>query len=110
MAAAMQRRKLLILANDRALRRELEAVFSDLDVTACEASDQALVTVRRTEPDAVLFDLGTAREPAVAAQPLALLRQILNIRPDPKIIAMIEHDPRELAGAAVGLGPAELFP
>jgi len=32
-------------------------VFSDLDVTACEASDQALVTVRRTEPDAVLFDL-----------------------------------------------------
>ena len=36
MAAAMQRRKLLILENDRALRRELEAVFSDLDVTVCE--------------------------------------------------------------------------
>jgi len=87
MAAAMQRRKLLILENDRALRRELEAVFSDLDVTACEASDQALVTVRRTEPDAVLFDLGTEREPAVAAQSLELLRQILNISPDTKIIA-----------------------
>ena len=55
MAAAMQRRKLLILENDRALRRELEAVFSDLDVTACETSDQTLAIVRRTEPDAVLF-------------------------------------------------------
>ncbi len=53
MAAAMQRRKLLILENDRALRRELEAVFSDLDVTACETSDQTLAIVRRTEPDAV---------------------------------------------------------
>ena len=57
MAAAMQRRKLLILENDRALRRELEAVFSDLDVTACETSEQTLATVRRTEPDVVLFDL-----------------------------------------------------
>ena len=109
MAAAMQRRKLLILENDRALRRELEAVFSDLDVTACEASDQALVTVRRTEPDAVLFDLGTAREPAVAAQSLELLRQILNISPDTKIIAMIEHDARELAVAAVGLGATDFY-
>src|SRR5260370_40272011 len=109
MGAAMQRRKLLILANDRALRRELEAVFSDLDVTACEASDQALVTVRRTEPDAVLFDLGTEREPAVAAQSLELLRQILNISPDTKIIAMIEHDARELAVAAVGLGATDFY-
>ena len=36
MATLMQRRKLLILENDRALRRELEAVFSDLEVTASE--------------------------------------------------------------------------
>ena len=79
MAAAMQRRKLLILENDRALRRELEAVFSDLDVTVCETSEQTLATVRRTEPDVVLFDLGTAHKPAVAAQSLELLRQILNI-------------------------------
>src|SRR6184192_4928020 len=109
MAAAMQRRKLLILENDRALRRELEAVFSDLDVTACETSDQTLAIVRRTEPDAVLFDLGAAGEPAVAAQSLELLRQILNISPDTKIIAMTEHDARELAVAAVGLGATDFY-
>jgi two-component system NtrC family response regulator len=109
MAAAMQRRKLLILENDRALRRELEAVFSDLEVTVCETSEQALATVRRTEPDVVLFDLGTAHKPAVAAQSLELLRQILNISPDTKIIAMTEHDARELAVAAVGLGAADFY-
>src|SRR6201998_3069276 len=108
MAAAVQRRKLLILENDRALRRQLEGVFSDLDVTACETTE-ALATGRRTDPDAVLFDLGTAREPAVAAQSLELLRQILNISPDTKIIAMTEHAAPELRAAAVGLGAADFY-
>src|SRR2546430_13803376 len=103
MAAAMQRRKLLILENDRALRRELEAVFSDLDVTACETSDQTLAIVRRTEPDAVLVDLGAAGEPAAGAQSPELLRQTLNISPHTQIIAMTEHASRGGAGAPRGL-------
>ncbi len=110
MAAVMQqRRKLLILESDRALRRELEAIFSDLEVTAAEASEQTLALVRRTEPDVVLFDLGTALEPSVAQQSLVLLRQILNISPDTKIIAMTEHDARELAVSAVGLGATDFY-
>jgi len=109
MATEMQRRKLLILGNDRAVRRELETIFSDLDVTVSETSEQALVLVRRIEPDVVLFDLGAAREPAVAAQSLELLRQILSLSPDTKIIAMTEHDARELAVAAVGLGAADFY-
>ena len=82
MSGEIQRVKLLILENDRALRRELEAIFSDLNVTSSETSEQALALVRRIEPDVVLFDLGTARDPAVAAQSLDLLRQILNLAPD----------------------------
>src|SRR5204862_3926154 len=78
-------------------------------VTSTETSEQALVLVRRLEPDVVLFDLGAAREPAVAAQSLELLRQILNISPDTKIIAMTEHDARELAVAAVGLGATDFY-
>src|SRR5258705_13824530 len=108
-AAQLQRRKLLILENDRSLRSELEQIFSDLDVTSSETSEQALVLVRRLEPDVVLFDLGAAREPAVAAQSLQLLRQILNLSPDTKIIAMTEHDARELAVAAGGLRPPQFL-
>jgi two-component system, NtrC family, response regulator len=104
-----QRRRLLILENDRTLRRELEQIFGDLDVTVSETSEQALVLLRRIEPDVVLFDLGTARLPEVAAQSLALLRQILTLAPDTKIIAMTEHDARELAVAAVGLGAADFY-
>src|SRR5215475_12659252 len=108
-AAQRHRRKLLILENDKALRRELEQIFADLEVTSTESSGEALVLVRRFEPDVVLFDLGTAREPTVAAQSLALLRQILNLSPDTKIIAVTEHDARELAVAAVGLGAADFY-
>jgi len=109
MTAEILRRKLLILENDRNLRRELERMFADLDVTSGETSEQALALVRRGEPDVVLFDLGAARQPAVAASSLGLLRQILQLSPDTKIIAMTEHDARELAVAAVGLGAADFY-
>src|SRR5262249_7208281 len=101
--------KLLILENDRALRREVEGIFADLDVTSSETNEQALALVRPIEPDVGLFDLGTARQPPGAAQRLDLLRQILHPAPDIKIIAMTEQDARELAVAAVGLGAADFY-
>src|ERR1700744_3265161 len=104
-----QRRRLLILENDLALREELENIFADLEVTCGEPRASALPIVRRFEPDVVLFDLGEARDPAGAAQRLELLRQILNLAPDTKIIAMTEHDARALAVAAVGLGTADFY-
>jgi two-component system, NtrC family, response regulator len=109
MAGEILRRKLLILENDRALRPELEGMFADLEVTTGETSEQALALMRRLEPDVVLFDLGAARQPAVAAHSLELLRQILQLSPDTKIIAMTEHDARELAVAAVGLGATDFY-
>ncbi|MBW4053412.1 MAG: PEP-CTERM-box response regulator transcription factor [Proteobacteria bacterium] len=107
--AAEIRRKLLILENDSSLRRELEGIFADLDVITGETTEQALAMVRRAEPDVVLFDLGAARKPDVAAQSLDLLRQILHLSPDTKVIAMTEHDARELAVAAVGLGATDFY-
>ena len=108
MSASNERRKLLILAADRQLRRELESIFSDLEVITAEVSEQALAIVRRNEPDAVLFDLGT-REPGSALASLELLRQILNLAPDTKIIAMTEEDARDLAVQAIGLGATDFY-
>src|SRR5688500_5566320 len=109
MNVSMERRKLLILANDRDLRRELEKIFADLDVVCTETSEQILPLVRRIEPDVVLFDLGTAEDTTAASQQLELLRQILHIAPDIKIIAMTAHDARELAVQAVGLGATDFY-
>jgi two-component system NtrC family response regulator len=104
-----QRRRLLILCDDQGMRRELEKIFSDLDLTASEICDQVPVLVRRVEPDVVLLDFGAARAPAGAAQSLALLRDIVKLSPDTRIIAMTEYNARELAVAAVGLGAADFY-
>jgi two-component system, NtrC family, response regulator len=102
----MQRRRLLILASDRDLTSQLEGIFSDLEVTCAEATDQALALMRRVEPDVVLFDLGPSR---VASRNLELLRQILSLAPDTKMIAMTEHGGRDLAMQAVGLGATDFY-
>jgi len=104
-----QRRRLLILCDDSGMRRELEKIFSDLDVNASEICDQVPVLVRRVEPDVVLLDFGAARAPSGAAQSLALLRDIVKLSPDTRIIAMTEYNARELAVAAVGLGAADFY-
>jgi two-component system, NtrC family, response regulator len=106
--AAVERRRLLILANDSDLRAELGKIFSDLDVLSSEISDQVLAVVRRSEPDVVLFDLAS-NDPASAVQGLDLLRQILNLAPDTKIIAMTKQDGRDLAVQAVGLGATDFY-
>ncbi|MBS0366474.1 MAG: PEP-CTERM-box response regulator transcription factor [Proteobacteria bacterium] len=106
---AGQRRKLLILEDDRALRRELEAMFSDLDVTVSETAAQIPALIRRIEPDVVLFDLGDAREPSAAAPQLDILREIVKLSPDTRIVTMTAHDARDLAVAAVGLGAADFY-
>jgi two-component system NtrC family response regulator len=108
-STSRQRRRLLILGDEPGMRRELEKIFSDLEVTASEISDQVPVLVRRVEPDVVLFDFGTARVPAGATQSLELLRQIVKLSPDTRIIAMTEYNARELAVAAVGLGAADFY-
>jgi two-component system, NtrC family, response regulator len=107
----MERRKLLILENDAALRAELENVFRDLDVSCGGVGDQtqALALVRRIEPDVILFDLGSGRNASEARPSLELLRHVLTLAPDIKIIAMTEHDARELAVTAVGLGATDFY-
>jgi two-component system, NtrC family, response regulator len=104
-----RRHQLLILTHDRVLRQELESIFTDLDVSHSESSDQVLALVRRVEPEVVLFDLGPTRDPGSAAQSLEMLRQILNLAPDTKVIAMTEHDARDLAVQAVGLGASDFY-
>jgi len=107
--ATAQHGTLLLVQSEQALRRTLETLFAEFNVICSDASEQALTLVRRAEPDVVLFDLGAACDAARTAKDLALLRQILTLAPNTKIIAMIEPEARELAVQAVGLGAADFY-
>jgi two-component system NtrC family response regulator len=106
--ALTQRRKLLILEDDPALSRQFAAVFSDLDITCSSAGEQALKLIRRVEPDVVLFNLGACSGDE-ETQNLGVLRQILNLAPATKIVAVTGENGRELAVKAVGLGATDFY-
>jgi two-component system, NtrC family, response regulator len=103
-----ERRKLLILEDDAAISREVVAVFSDLDVTCSPIGEQALKLIRRLEPDVVLFNLGECAG-AGEAHNLGLLRQILDLAPGTKIVAMTGANGRDLVVKAVGLGATDFY-
>jgi len=104
-----ERRKLLLVQSDQTLRGTLASMFADLDVVCADLCEEALTLVRRAEPDVVLFDLGSAGGPAQATCELELLRKILSLAPNTKIIAMTAPEARELAVQAVGLGAADFY-
>jgi len=108
-AAVHERRKLLLVQSNQSLHCELAPIFADLDVICVDLGEQALALVRRAEPDVLLFDLGSAREPAHAPRELELLRQIVTLAPSTKIIAITEPEARELAVQAVGLGACDFY-
>jgi two-component system NtrC family response regulator len=93
-AAVHERRKLLLVQSNQSLHCELAPIFADLDVVCVDLGEQALALVRRAEPDVLLFDLGSAREPAHAPRELELLRQIVTLAPSTKIIAITEPEAR----------------
>ncbi|HEY1900711.1 MAG TPA: PEP-CTERM-box response regulator transcription factor [Steroidobacteraceae bacterium] len=103
-----ERRKLLILEDDAAISCEVAAVFSDLDVTCSPIGEQALKLVRRLEPDVVLINLGECNG-GRETQNLGVLRQILNLAPVTKIVAMTGEEGRDLAVKAVGLGATDFY-
>ena len=103
-----ERRKLLILEDDPALSRDLATVFSDLDVTCCGISEDALKLLRRVEPDVVLFNLGECNAGGEGHN-LGLLRKILNLAPATKIVAVTGENGRDLAVKAVGLGATDFY-
>ncbi|MEJ0005677.1 MAG: PEP-CTERM-box response regulator transcription factor [Steroidobacteraceae bacterium] len=101
-----ERRKLLLLVDEAALSRQLEAVFCDLDVTCSASGAQALKLIRRLEPDVVLFDLSDGGS---EAENLAILRKILRLAPATKVVAMTAESGRDLAVKAVGAGATDFY-
>jgi len=119
MSEDIRRRKLLVLASRPGARQEIAEIFGDLELQLAPTDEGATAVVRRFEPDVVIMDLVEPDEAVrpdaaadgaagLAANPeLELLRQILNLAPDTKIIVVAEKDNRDLAVQAVGLGAAD---
>jgi two-component system NtrC family response regulator len=104
-----QRRRLLVVEDDKGLQSQLRWCFEDYDVLVAENRDAALAELRRHEPAVVLQDLGLPPDAEGVSEGFATLEQILALAPATKVIVVTGHGDQQNAVKAVGLGAYDFY-
>jgi two-component system NtrC family response regulator len=104
-----EKRKLLIVEDDRGLQKQLKWALSGYEVIAAENRQQAIAELRRHEPPVVLQDLGLPPDAAGVEEGFATLREILSFAPRTKVIVVTGNGDRDNAVRAVGAGAYDFY-
>lgn len=96
--------KVLVVDDDKRIRKMLVGVISDLasEIIECDDGEQALATYEIHRPDWVLMDL---RMPIVDG--ITATRQITSVYSDAKILIITSYDSPALREAARSAGAAD---
>ena len=104
-----EKRKLLVVEDDRGLQKQLKWALSGYEVIAAENRQQAIAELRRHEPPVVLQDLGLPPDAAGVEEGFATLREILAFAPRTKVIVVTGNGDRDNAVRAVGAGAYDFY-
>jgi two-component system NtrC family response regulator len=104
-----ERRRLLVVEDDKGLQSQLRWCFEDYEVLIAEDRDSALAELRRHEPPVVLQDLGLPPDEEGVSEGFATLEQILALAPGTKVIVVTGHGDQQNAVKAVGLGAYDFY-
>jgi two-component system NtrC family response regulator len=104
-----EKRKLLVVEDDRGLQKQLKWALSGYEVIAAENRQQAIAELRRHEPPVVLQDLGLPPDAAGVEEGFATLREILSFAPRTKVIVVTGNGDRDNAVRAVGAGAYDFY-
>lgn len=99
-----KRQPLLIVEDDPALLKQLKWSLSDYECVLASDRDQAIAQVRRHAPAVVTLDLGLPPKPDTPEVGLEVLRELLSLAPDTKVVVMTGQNDRSNALKAIGLG------
>ena len=104
-----KQRTLLIVEDDPALQKQMRWAFDACDTVVADDRESAIVQLRKHEPAVVTMDLGLPPAPDDVTEGFKLLREILTLAPDTKVIVLTGQHDRENAVRAVGLGAYDFF-
>ena len=104
-----KRRTLLIVEDDPALQKQMRWAFDTRETIVADDRESAIAQLRRHEPAVVTMDLGLPPAPDDVTEGFQLLREILALAPDTKVIVLTGQHDRENAVRAVGLGAYDFF-
>src|SRR4029453_11790223 len=100
---------LLIVEDDEGLQRQLKWAYEGYRVVSAGDRAAAIEMVRLHEPAVVTLDLGLPPDPDGTAEGFATLTEILQLKPDTKVIVASGHGARESALKAIALGAYDFY-
>lgn len=103
------RPKLLIVEDDQGLQAQLKWAYEDFDVCVVGDRSSAIAALRAEEPAVVTLDLGLPPDPDGTTEGFAVLREIMMIKPDTKVIVASGHGARESALQAIERGAYDFY-
>lgn len=109
MNTTSEKRTLLIVEDDPALQKQMRWAFDACETIVASDRDSALAQMRKHAPAVVTMDLGLPPAPDDVSEGFRLLREILTLAPDTKVIVLTGQHDRENAVKAVSLGAYDFF-
>jgi len=101
--------KLLIVEDDEGLQAQLKWAYDDFEVILAGDRASAIVALRAEEPSVVTLDLGLPPDPDGISEGLAVLDEIVALKPDTKVIVASGHGARESALTAIERGAYDFY-
>jgi two-component system NtrC family response regulator len=101
--------KLLIVEDDEGLQRQLRWAYDDYEVVVVGDRASAIAALRAEEPAVVTLDLGLPPDPDGTSEGFATLAEMLELKPDTKIIVASGHGARESALRAIASGAYDFY-
>ena len=100
---------LLVVEDDEGLQRQLKWAYEGYRVVCAGDRAQAIEAMRAHEPAVVTLDLGLPPDPDGTQEGFATLQEILQLKPDTKVIVATGHGARESALKAIAMGAYDFY-
>ena len=100
---------LLVVEDDEGLQRQLKWAYDGYEVICAGDRAQAIEALRAHEPAVVTLDLGLPPDPDGTDEGFATLAEILQLKPDTKVIVASGHGARESALKAIAMGAYDFY-
>ncbi|MDY0071403.1 MAG: PEP-CTERM-box response regulator transcription factor [Thauera sp.] len=104
-----KRRTMMIVEDDPTLQKQMKWAFDQFDTVLASDRESGLAQLRRHEPAVVTMDLGLPPAPDDVSEGFQLLREMLALAPDTKVIVLTGQHDRDNAVKAVGMGAYDFF-
>ncbi|MBD3733400.1 MAG: PEP-CTERM-box response regulator transcription factor [Sphingopyxis sp.] len=102
-------KKLLVVEDDLGLQAQLKWAYDDYEVLIAGDFDSAIELLRAEEPGVVTLDLGLPPDPDGTREGFRVLKAILEVKPDTKVIVVSGHGERASALAAIASGAWDFY-